>query len=149
MCGSSKIFLMPPMSFGVQTRVTRNVPLPRNKTLLTLPIIFLRFFVPQFPQSWCGNCPGCGGGNVPGMFLMRLWAQLGQQPRPGLCHCSPESLSCPSIPQGGTFGTFGTLGLALVSPHGTAQGSDLGNNYNSPRTAFGAVYNNTSALHVC
>lgn len=47
MHGSYKILLMPPMSFGVQTRVTRNdpcgLPLPWNKTLLTLPIISIRF----------------------------------------------------------------------------------------------------------
>lgn len=64
MCGSSKIFLMPPMSFGVQTRVTRNVPLPRNKTLLTLPIISSDFrasvppdLVWELPGVWRGKCP--------------------------------------------------------------------------------------------
>lgn len=62
MRGSSKIFLMPPMSFGVQTRVTRNdpcgLPLPWNKTLLTLRIISIRFECLGSPRPGVGTARG-------------------------------------------------------------------------------------------
>lgn len=80
MCGSSKIFLMPPTSFGVQTRVTRTdpcgLPLSPNKTLPTVSIILIRFSA-LVPPALAVDLPGCGEGNLPVMFLMRSWDQLG------------------------------------------------------------------------
>lgn len=142
MCGSSKIFkifLMPPMSFGVQTRVTGSdpcgLPLPQDPSDTFHH--FHQILAPWFPQTGLWNCPGCGAGNLAVMFLMRLWDQLASSPAD---MCLGSAVPPSARPWAGTW---------LVTSHGRASGSDLGNNCNCTRTAFSVVDSDTSVLDVC
>lgn len=81
MCGSPKIFLMPPMSFGVKTRVARNYPLWSPTAMKQDPSNtfhhFHQILVPWFPQTWLWELPGVWSGKSPSDVFNEIMGSAG------------------------------------------------------------------------